>query len=81
MITVRFFASLREQLAVSQLRLDDVPASAGALRRQLMQRGTRWEYALADREVLVAVNQVVRDDSCPLLAGDEVAFFPPVTGG
>lgn len=81
MISVRFFASLREQLAVSQMDMDETPANAGALRQLLMQRGERWAHALADREVLVAVNQVVRDDGCPLHAGDEVAFFPPVTGG
>ncbi len=81
MISVRFFASLREQLAVSQMDMDETPANAGALRQLLMQRGERWAHALADREVLVAVNQVVRDDGCPLQAGDEVAFFPPVTGG
>jgi len=47
-----------------------------------MARGGAWATALAQgKAVRVAVNQEMAEPSTPLKAGDEVAFFPPVTGG
>ncbi|HEV8503324.1 MAG TPA: molybdopterin converting factor subunit 1 [Casimicrobiaceae bacterium] len=56
----------------------DVAALVAALRA----RGGAWSHELAaGRAVRVAVNQVMASPSTPVRAGDEVALFPPVTGG
>ncbi|MDX1376686.1 MAG: MoaD/ThiS family protein, partial [Burkholderiales bacterium] len=53
-----------------------------ALRTHLMARGGAWQSALADgRRLRAAVNQDMAPPEARLRAGDEVAFFPPVTGG
>jgi molybdopterin synthase sulfur carrier subunit len=53
-----------------------------ALRAHLRGRGGAWQAALADgRLVRMAVNQDMAQPSAAIKAGDEVAFFPPVTGG
>lgn len=82
MVKVLFFARLREQLGVDTL---EAPHAAGlsvaGLREQLAaERGDAWR-ALREQNVVCAVNQVVVADSHLLADGDEVAFFPPVTGG
>jgi molybdopterin synthase sulfur carrier subunit len=47
-----------------------------------MQRGGAWQDALGDMKVVrVAVNHDMAAANAPLNPGDEVAFFPPVTGG
>jgi molybdopterin synthase sulfur carrier subunit len=83
-IRVCYFASLREQLGVAEESLD-LPAGIGdltALRAWLRARGGVWAEALADsRPVLCAVNQVMARPDQAIADGDEVAFFPPVTGG
>ena len=81
MINVLFFASLRERLATERLQEPFVPdLTVAALRSRLASRGSVWETALSGR-LLVAVNQDIVSDSQLLRDGDEVAFFPPVTGG
>ncbi|WP_204330685.1 MoaD/ThiS family protein, partial [Providencia stuartii] len=50
-------------------------------RQALAQRGDRWALALEDGKLLAAVNQSFVATDHPLEDGDEVAFFPPVTGG
>ncbi len=79
MITVKFFAMTREQVGADSLTLDVAPRSTSALKAELSQRGPEWEKALAT--TLVAVNQTMSANDEPLSEGDEVAFFPPVTGG
>jgi sulfur-carrier protein len=81
MIQVKFFASLREQLATRQLELVAEYPTAGALRQALAARSPVWARVLGADSVLVAINQSVQPWSTPLVDGDEVAFFPPVTGG
>lgn len=82
-IRVLFLAELRERLDLESLVLNPdtlTDATVGGLKRTLSLRDPQLE-ALNDTRVLCAVNQdMVRDDH-PLRAGDEVAFFPPVTGG
>lgn len=57
-------------------------ATVGALRTHLRGRGAAYESALGERKALrMALNQEMVAASAPLKAGDEVAFFPPVTGG
>ena len=82
MIKILFFAKLREMLELESLAFDLPEAiRVGELKKQLAEKGGRWQLMFAEQEVLVAVNQVISDDDTMLQAGDEVAFFPPVTGG
>ncbi len=82
MIKVIYFASIREQLNMSQEQLDHTPASVEQLIEQLCQRGEAWRRVFeGDQTVLVAVNQEMSPLKTALVDGDEVAFFPPVTGG
>ena len=83
-VKVLFFASLREQLGTPAEEIE-LPAGFGtvaALRSHLRGRGGAWELALADGKLVrAAVNQDMAPPTAVLKAGDEVAFFPPVTGG
>jgi molybdopterin synthase sulfur carrier subunit len=83
-VKVLFFASLREQLgrAAEELELPASVSTVAGLRAHLMARGGAWGTALADaRRLRAAVNQDMAAPDAALRAGDEVAFFPPVTGG
>ena len=82
MIKVLYFAGLREQLGTAGEDLDASPATVAGLRSVLMARGGAWQSALAQGKALrVAVNQEIAQPSTPVKSGDEIAFFPPVTGG
>jgi molybdopterin synthase sulfur carrier subunit len=82
MINVLFFAQIRDQLGVSELQL---PSSENndltTLLNNLKLRDNNWLSVLSKGSLMVAVNQTMRSDNVPLCSGDEVAFFPPVTGG
>ena len=82
MIKVLLFARLREQLEVGSLGFDWADdATVDVLANQLVQQqGANWQVLLAD-EIVVAINQQVVGRDALVSAGDEVAFFPPVTGG
>lgn len=83
-IQLRFFASIREALGMSQetLELPQEVDTVGALRHHLRERGDAWAAALAPgRALRMACNQQMADEATPLSEGCEVAFFPPVTGG
>ena len=84
MIKVLFFARIREQLgrSVLELELDSGVEKLCDLQNQLITaHGPEWEQALTAPNVVRAVNQEVVDLDCLIGDGDEVAFFPPVTGG
>ena len=81
-VKILYFASLREQLACDTETLD-LPAGVhdvAGLRQHLVARGGAWA-ALAGPRVRAAVNQQLASPAQVLGADDEVAFFPPVTGG
>jgi molybdopterin synthase sulfur carrier subunit len=83
-VTLLYFASLRESLGCSreQLALPSGNATVSMLVEELRRRDGRWPEAFAPGKTWrVAVNQQMADLATPLKAGDEVAFFPPVTGG
>jgi len=83
-VTLLFFASLREQLgqAREQLELPAGVATVGALRDHLRARGGSWANVFAqNKPVRAAVNQDMVQPAAAIKAGDEIAFFPPVTGG
>ena len=83
-VKVLFFAALREQLGVSseEINLPGEASTVGALRAHVLRRGGAWQSALAEGKLLrVAVNQEMAQLPGAIRSGDEVAFFPPVTGG
>lgn len=77
MITVKYFASLRERLGRDQ---DSLPAEGISTVRDVWLRVAEDPDAFPDN-LLVAVNLEYADLDHPVADGDEVAFFPPVTGG
>ncbi len=82
MITVKFFASIRESIGHGQESLVSPAATLGALRDELIARGGAYAQSLArGTAVRMALNQTMADEAAPLTDGAEVAFFPPVTGG
>jgi sulfur-carrier protein len=81
-IRILYFAGLREQVGTPGEDLDVSPTTVVGLRTLLMDRGGVWKTALAQGKALrVAVNQEMALPTTPVKPGDEVAFFPPVTGG
>ena len=84
MVTLLYFASLRESLGVSreQVALASGDSTVSALLEELRARDGRWTEAFAPgRQWRVAVNQQMASLATPVRPGDEIAFFPPVTGG
>ena len=81
MIKVLFFAQIREQLNCDSVQVDKVPADVKSLRELLGQKSDLWADILQSSTAIAAVNQTIASDDATLNAGDEVAFFPPVTGG
>ncbi|MDX5627247.1 MULTISPECIES: molybdopterin synthase sulfur carrier subunit [unclassified Brenneria] len=81
MINVLFFAQVRELTEMDSLTLSAQYATVDELRQALCGRGNRWALALESDKLLAAVNQSLVEMRHPLRDGDEVAFFPPVTGG
>jgi len=84
MITILYFASLRESLgqAGEQLKCPEGVSTLGELRAHLCLRGAPWSQVLDSQAlVMMSLNQSLSDESDAISDGDEVAFFPPVTGG
>lgn len=75
-VTVKFFASLRETMGRGEVEVDAALANTVA---------DAWRLATGGKpvpaNVLVAVNLEYTQLGASIRAGDEVAFFPPVTGG
>jgi molybdopterin synthase sulfur carrier subunit len=83
-VKLLYFAALREQLGTSgeDIELPSGVGTVAALRAHLVSRGGAWQTALAEAKLVrAAVNQDMANPSAAIKAGDEVAFFPPVTGG
>lgn len=84
MIRILYFASVRETLncAEEQIVLPDGINDVQSLRDYLGTRGGIWSDKLTqDRMIKIAVNQEIASNDRPIKTGDEIAFFPPVTGG
>lgn len=84
-IQVRYFASVREKLGASETVLLDgaqAPCTVGELQDWLAEQSDAHSVALDEaRGLRTALNQTLCAADEPLSDGDEVAFFPPVTGG
>lgn len=82
MIDVQYFARYREALGIAaeQVSWSNQLGTLDALRQSLLARGGAWEV-LAEQNLMCARNQELCSLDEPLTDGDEVAFFPTVTGG
>jgi molybdopterin synthase sulfur carrier subunit len=82
MITVVYFAWLRERIGVGREQVETEAETVGELVAELSALDSYHAAAFADvRAVRVAVDQVLSDFDAPLATAKEVAFFPPMTGG
>lgn len=83
MIKILFFAALRERLDCDQylLSCDDNPLLVADVLQQLQNRCHNWQQELSRSDLLCALNQQLVPLSASVQDGDELAFFPPVTGG
>ena len=83
-IRILYFARLREDMGMRE-EMFELPAGVGdvkSLRARLVARGGASAVALGQgKAVRVSVNQDLARSDTPVKAGDEIAFFPPVTGG
>ena len=82
MIQVQFFARYREAPGrdSEQLEWDASWQQIDDLRLRLLERGAEWAV-LGEQNLMCARNQELCSLNEPLADGDEVAFFPTVTGG
>ena len=84
MVTILYFARLKEALGTAreELALPESVIDLGGLKAALASRGGAWATELSGaRAIRAAVNQEMAAPDTPVQDGDEVAFFPPVTGG
>ena len=84
MITILYFARLRESLGKEseQMALPAGVSNVESLRALLRGRGGAWAAEMASgTRVRAAVNQDIAQQYAGIKDGDEIAFFPPVTGG
>ena len=84
MIEIKYFARLSESLGMrsEQLEIDEQIQTASDVIDQLITRGGNWADEFSgDNKILVAINQEMRESGASINDGDELAFFPPVTGG
>jgi molybdopterin synthase sulfur carrier subunit len=83
-IQLKLFASLREMVNVASETIDlpEHILTTNQLRVWLASRGETWGEAFSEKRILrIAINQNMIEDCANLADGQEVAFFPPVTGG
>ena len=81
-VEVRYFASVREALGSGETVEVAAGDTIASLRDALGRRGGRYAEALARTRVLrSARNRLLCSEDTTLVDGDEVGFFPPVTGG
>lgn len=81
-LTVRFFARLREELGVEEMTISaESGLTAGRVLEQLAAQGGAWSQLKGGQPVMIAINQAMARENTAVNAGDELAFFPPVTGG
>ncbi len=82
-ITVLYFARLREAVGTSEelMPLPHGVSTAGDLLRHLADTDEQKKFAFEGLDIKIAVNQEQATPDTAIAAGDEIALFPPVTGG
>lgn len=83
-IEVRFFAQLREETGAEVCEVPFNQLKDGTLsdvKHWLVSRHPNWAIYLNRKNVLMSVNQTMSRGDTQVQPGDEIAFFPPVTGG
>lgn len=82
MINIVFFAALREQLDCEKLEISaDGITTVADIKQLLAAKSEQWQQVFSSTSLLSAVNHDMVDENQTVNSGDEVAFFPPVTGG
>jgi len=78
-VRVLYFAAVREKIGLGEETIELTPSltTLGALRAHLALR----HGILAEPAIKGAVNQELAQPGTAIAAGDEIAFFPPTTGG
>ena len=81
-VQILYFAGLADKLRTSNESLE-IPSSftLGQLKEKLSTRGEDWAANINAKTTRSALNQNLSNDDATLNNGDEIAFFPPVTGG
>ena len=82
-LKILYFAGLREALGESseQLALPGGTGTVGQLHAHLVARGGAWQALATTKNLRIAINQQMATMDASIHDGDEIAFFPPVTGG
>ncbi len=81
-LQIRYFASIRELLGAAETVDFGAGGTIAELRDRLIEASPRHAAALGRGKTLrSALNQTMCAESASVADGDEVAFFPPVTGG
>ena len=82
-IELLFFGNLSAQLNCNSesCSFEQDEITVAELKQQLQSRGDNWKTALAAESIKCAINQAIAEENDLIKNGDEVAFFPPVTGG
>ncbi len=80
---ILYFASLRDRLGAETEEWQDMQGvgSVAELIDHLQERDESWQKVFASSRILVSVNHQIAQPNASIKLGDEVAFFPPVTGG
>lgn len=84
MITVLYFARLKESLNYSteEMELPESVQTIAQLKTHLAKRGEAWANLFNGKQTIrAAINHALVENDAAIKNGDEVAFFPPVTGG
>ncbi len=82
MINIVFFAALREQLGCDSTNLTiNGTTTISQVKKQLLAQHPLWSTFFENKALLTAVNHEMVTEEHNVQDGDEVAFFPPVTGG
>lgn len=86
-VNVLFFAQLKEALNCTTLSVDlsskrfKSVSTLEQLRAELANTDDTWQVNMQNGRLLMAVNQTIVTGEHEIKDGDEIAFFPPVTGG
>ncbi|MBN6065095.1 molybdopterin synthase sulfur carrier subunit [Aggregatibacter actinomycetemcomitans] len=81
MLRVLFFAQTRELIGLDFIEVEGDFKTAEDVRQHLAAKGDKWALALQSDKLLIAINQTLMSPQSAVKNGDEIAFFPPVTGG